>query len=88
MTRPDRILDFTSLTYRQREVPEGLPPLGKYKPLGKNDTVVIDTGSWQYRAGYASKDLPACTKIYPFTLKHPPNSGIRPISTSISRQSW
>lgn len=64
MTIP-RVVDFINPTNsRSREVPEGLPALDKYKANGdKSAAIVIDAGSWQYRAGYSSKDTPACKMI-------------------------
>jgi len=56
-------LDFTRPDHRSAETPKGLASLGKYKPKGKDDAIVIDAGSWQYRAGYASHNLPACTIV-------------------------
>lgn len=59
MTVQSKKIDFTTVNCRLKEVPAGLPPLSKYKPTGIDDAVVIDAGSWQFRAGYSSKELPA-----------------------------
>lgn len=54
-----RAVDLTRPDSRQAETPSGLPPLATYRASGMHDAVVLDAGSWQYRAGYASKELPA-----------------------------
>jgi hypothetical protein len=54
-----QLIDFTTVSWRPKEVIDGLPALARYKSAA-NDIIVIDAGSYQYRAGFASKDLPAC----------------------------
>lgn len=57
-------LDFQNpLGMRTKESPDGLPPLNKYRPETKDDPIVLDAGSWQFRAGFASKSLPACNHM-------------------------
>lgn len=65
MTRGKVLIDFTGgpETVLPSESPPGLPKLSGYHPTGSNDALVLDAGSWQFRAGYASKDLPACILI-------------------------
>lgn len=65
------VVDFNRPEARSKEVPDGIRPSSKYKPIGDEDTVVIDCGSYQYRAGFASKDLPSC-----ITLPHVLNNYI------------
>lgn len=61
MTKTRRFIDFTGSfeAVLPNETPPGLPKLSGYHPTGPSDAIVIDAGSWQFRAGYASKDLPA-----------------------------